>query len=418
MNASSMTQYLLSGDLMTAWQKNILSLWVGCFITGLGTSQLLPFLPLYISQLGHYSTTQLTLWSGIAFSITFLISAIVSPLWGKLADTRGRKLMLLRATVGMGIAIACQGVAQSVWQLCLFRGMMGLASGYIPNAMALIASQAPKGRSGFAFSLLSTAQISGFLCGPLLGGYLADHLGLRPVFFVTTGLLCISTLVTLFFVKESVGNGLPLTRRNTPTLSWQRLPAKKLIISLLFTTLVVQLCNGSVNPILYLYVEHLSPDRNDLAFISGFIAALPGFSALLTAPIWGKIGDKYGAQWVIIIASSIFILILFSMSWVATVWQFSITRLLLGIADGAMFPAIQSLIIVYSSSELSGRLFGYNQSFMNLGNVIGPLLGAVTSSLLGMQWVFILSAIIVVINLSVFLLSLRDTGSTFRGLIE
>jgi len=396
---------------MNAWQKNLLSLWLGCFITGLGTSQLLPFLPLYISQLGHYTTEQLTLWSGIAFSMTFLVSAIVSPLWGKIADKRGRKLMLIRATVGMAIAIICQGLAQSVWQLCLFRGIMGLASGYIPNAMALIASQAPKGRSGFALSMLSTAQISGFLCGPLLGGYLADHIGLRPVFFVTTALLVISTLVTLFMVKESPKDPLPKRQTINPQGFWASLPAKPLILCLLCSTMVVQLCNGSVNPILYLYVEHLTPTRDNLAFISGFIAALPGFSALITAPLWGRMSDKYGAQWVIISASLLFALILFATTWVATVWQFSFTRLLIGFADGAMFPAIQSLIIACSSTAVSGRLFGYNQSFMNLGNVLGPLLGAVTSSLFGMEWVFTFSALIMLVNVLVFYRVLQRTPS-------
>ena len=317
--------------------------------------------------------------------------------------------MLIRAAVGMGIAIICQGLAQSVWQLCLFRGLMGLASGYIPNAMALIASQAPKGRSGFALSMLSTAQISGFLCGPLLGGYLADHIGLRPVFFVTTGLLVISTLVTVFCIKESRIEALPRREANTSQTFWSALPAKNLIICLLCSTLVVQLCNGSVNPILYLYVEHLSPSRNDLAFLSGFIAALPGFSALVTAPLWGKVSDKYGPQWVIIIASVGFVAILLVTSWVATVWQFSFTRLLIGFADGAMFPAIQSLIIACSSTSVSGRLFGYNQSFMNLGNVVGPLLGALTSSLMGMQWVFSVSALIMLLNLVIFCRVLRTT---------
>lgn len=397
---------------MTAWQKNLVSLWIGCFITGLGTSQILPFLPLYISQLGHYTTSQLTLWSGVAFSITFLISAIVSPLWGKLADKRGRKLMLIRAAVGMAIAIVCQGFAQNVWQLCLFRGLMGLASGYIPNAMALIASQAPKGRSGFALSLLSTAQISGFLCGPLLGGYLADNIGVRPVFFVTTGLLILSTLVTILLVKEEHPTPIRLRNDNHASSFWKQLPAAKLIICLLCCTLVVQLCNGSVNPILYLYVEHLAPDSKNLAFLSGVIAALPGLSALLTAPLWGRISDRYGAQWVIISASVLFVIILISMSLVATVWQFSVTRLLLGLADGAMFPAIQTLIIVCSSPALSGRLFGYNQSFMNLGNVLGPLLGAMTSSLFGMQWVFTMSALVVLLNLLVFYWVLKQTPVT------
>ncbi len=393
---------------MAAWQKNLISLWLGCFITGLGTSQILPFLPLYISHLGNYSTSQLTLWSGVSFSITFLVSAIVSPLWGKLADKRGRKLMLIRAAVGMAIAITCQGFAQNVWQLCLFRGLMGLASGYIPNAMALIASQAPKGRSGFALSMLSTAQISGFLCGPLLGGYLADHIGLRPVFFVTTVLLVISTIVTLLMVKEERLIPTPLSK-NQPTASvWKQLPATKIMLCLLFSTLAVQLCNGSVNPILYLYVEHLSPDRHNLAFLSGIIAAMPGLSALITAPIWGKISDRFGAQWVIISASLLMVMILIAMSWVSSVWQFSVTRLLLGLADGAMFPAIQTYIIACSSPALSGRLFGYNQSFMNLGNVLGPLVGALTSSYLGMEWVFTVSALIMLINLALFYLALRS----------
>ncbi|SEQ46599.1 MFS transporter, DHA1 family, multidrug resistance protein [Rosenbergiella nectarea] len=180
---------------MNAWQKNLVSLWLVCFITGLGTSQLLPFLPLYISQLGHYTTEQLTLWSGVAFSMTFLVSAIVSPLRGKIADKRGRKLMLIRATVGMAIAIVCQGLAQSVWQLCLFRGIMGLASGYIPNAMALIAGQAPKGRSGFASSMLSTAQISGFLCGPLLGAVTSSLFGMEWVYTFSALIRFVNVLV-------------------------------------------------------------------------------------------------------------------------------------------------------------------------------------------------------------------------------
>lgn len=171
----------------------------------------------------------------------------------------------------------------------------------------------------------------------------------------------------------------------------------------------MQLCNGSVNPILYLYVEHLAPSRDNLAFMSGFIAALPGFSALITAPLWGRISDKYGAQWVIVIASLLFTLFLLATTWVATVWQFSLTRLLIGFADGAMFPAIQSLIIACSSTAVSGRLFGYNQSFMNLGNVFGPMLGAVTSSLFGMEWVFTFSALIMLMNVAVFYQVLRRT---------
>lgn len=393
--------------MMISWKKNLFSLWLGCFITGLGTSQILPFLPLYISQLGTYSTSDLTLWSGLTFSVTFLVSAIVSPMWGKMADTKGRKLMLIRAAVGMAIAIFCQGLVTHVWQLFLWRAIMGLASGYIPNAMALVASQAPKGKSGWALSILSTAQISGLLGGPLLGGYLADHIGMRPVFHITTVLLVITTLLTLFWIKEEPHAPRDKKTDRKPVSVWKSVPSAPVILSLLFCTLAVQLCNGSVNPILFLYVKHLSPDSHNIAFISGFIAALPGMSALISAPVWGRLGDKIGPQRIISVAFVVFIVLLTLMSLVNSVSQFSVLRFLLGFADGAMFPAIQSLLLRHSSAEVSGRVFGYNQSFMNLGNVAGPLLGAVTSAALGMRWVFLASAIVIMINLIYLRLTFR-----------
>jgi DHA1 family multidrug resistance protein-like MFS transporter len=120
------------------------------------------------------------MWSGLTFSVTFLVSAIVSPMWGSLADRKGQADAAARLA-GMAIAILLQAFATNVWQLFILRAVMGLTSGYIPNAMALVASQVPRERSGWALSTLSTAQI-GVIGGPLLGGFLADHVGLRAVF--------------------------------------------------------------------------------------------------------------------------------------------------------------------------------------------------------------------------------------------
>lgn len=75
------------------------------------------------------------------------------------------------------------------------------------------------------------------------------------------------------------------------------------------------------------------------------------------------------------------------------------TAILLGFADGAMLPAVQTLLLKYVSDRVTGRIFGYNQSFMYLGNVAGPLLGASVSAMAGFRWVFIATAIVVFINL-------------------
>lgn len=393
---------------MESWKVNLISVWFGCFFTGLAISQILPFLPLYISQLGVTSHEALSMWSGLTFSVTFLISAIVSPLWGSLADRKGRKLMLLRASLGMAIAILLQAFATNVWQLFLLRGIMGLTSGYIPNAMALVASQVPRERSGWALSTLATAQISGVIGGPLMGGFIADHVGLRPVFFITAMLLVVSFMVTLFLIKEGVRPTLKKSERLSGKAVFASLPYPALVISLFFTTLVIQLCNGSISPILALFIKSMAPDSNNIAFLSGLIASVPGVSALISAPRLGKLGDRIGTERILMATLICAVVLFFAMSWVTTPFQLGVLRFLLGFADGAMLPAVQTLLVKYSSDQITGRIFGYNQSFMYLGNVAGPLMGATVSAMAGFRWVFIATAIIVMINICQLALVLRQ----------
>ncbi|MBM6606423.1 multidrug efflux MFS transporter [Enterobacteriaceae bacterium RIT814] len=392
---------------MESWKVNLISVWFGCFFTGLAISQILPFLPLYVSQLGVSSHEALSMWSGLTFSVTFLISAIVSPMWGSLADRKGRKLMLLRASLGMAIAILLQAFASNVWQLFLLRALMGLTSGYIPNAMALVASQVPRERSGWALSTLSTAQISGVIGGPLMGGFLADHVGLRAVFIITAILLMVSFLVTLFLIKEGARPTVSKAQRLSGKAVFASLPYPGLMIALFVTTMVIQLCNGSVGPILALFIKSMEPDSNNIAFLSGMIAAVPGVSALIAAPRLGKLGDRIGTARILMATLVVAVVLFFAMSFVTTPFQLGVLRFLLGFADGAMLPAVQTLLVKYSSDQVTGRIFGYNQSFMYLGNVAGPLIGASVSAMAGFRWVFAATAIVVLLNILYLAVILR-----------
>lgn len=382
---------------MEAWKLNLISVWLGCFFTGLAMSQILPFLPLYIEQLGVSGHQSLSIWSGLVFSGTFLVSALVSPLWGSLADRKGRKLMLLRASLGMAIVIVLQGMVTHVYQLFALRALMGLASGYIPNAMALVASQVPRDKSGWALGTLSTGPISGVIVGPLLGGLMADHLGLRVVFFVTAGLMFVSFLVTLFLIKERRIEVKKADRLSGKAV-FQSLPYPALIVTLFISTLMIQLANSSISPILTLFIKDLSGDSGNIAFISGMIAAVPGIAALVAAPRLGRLGDRIGTARILMAALGLTTVLFAIMAWVQTPLQLGILRFLLGFADGALMPAVQTLLLKYSSDQVTGRIFGYNQSFMYLGNVVGPLIGSSVSALLGFRWVFAVTAVLVLIN--------------------
>lgn len=388
------------------WKRNLAIAWIGCFLTGAAFSLVMPFLPLYIEQLGVSGHSALNIWSGLVFSITFLFSAIASPLWGGLADRKGRKLMLLRSALGMAIVMMLMGLAQNIWHLLILRACLGLLGGFIPNANALIATQMPRNKSGWALGTLSTGGVSGALLGPLAGGLLADSYGLRPVFFITAAVLFICFLLTLFCIRE---NFTPVTKKEMLHAREVigSLKSPRLVLSLFITTLIIQVATGSIAPILTLYVRDLAGDVSNIAFISGMIASVPGVAALLSAPRLGKLGDRIGPEKILIAALMVSVLLLIPMAFVQTPLQLGVLRFLLGAADGALLPAVQTLLVYNSTNQIAGRIFSYNQSFRDIGDVTGPLIGAAVSASYGFRTVFFVTASVVMFNVIYSWLSLR-----------
>ncbi|HGM6833185.1 TPA: MFS transporter [Serratia marcescens] len=354
------------------WKRNLFVAWVGCFLTGAAFSLVMPFLPLYVETLGVTGHQALNIWSGLLFSITFLFSAIAAPFWGALADRRGRKLMLLRA-------------------------VLGLLGGFIPNANALIATQVPRNRSGWALGTLSTGGVGGALVGPLIGGLLADLYGLRPVFYITAAVLFVCFVLTLLYVKEQFT---PVQKRDMLHAKqvFASLKNPKLVLSLFVTTMIIQIATGSIAPILTLYVRDLAGATHNLAFISGLIASVPGVAALMSAPRLGKLGDRIGPERILVFMLIVSVLLLIPMAFVQTPWQLGVLRFLLGAADGALLPAVQTLLIYNCTNQVAGRIFSYNQSFRDVGNVSGPLLGAAVSAGYGFRAVFAVTALVVLFN--------------------
>ncbi len=339
------------------------------------------------------------MWSGLTFSITFLISAIVSPMWGSLADRKGRKLMLLRASLGMAIAILLQAFATHVWQLFLLRGIMGLTSGYIPNAMALVASQVPRERSGWALSTLSTAQISGVIGGPLMGGFVADHIGLRAVFLITAMLLVVSFLVTLFLIKEGVRPVIKKSERLSGKAVFASLPYPALVISLFlprwsFNSVMVPSVQSSA-----LFIKSMMPDSNNIAFLSGLIASVPGISALISAPRPGKLGDRIGTERILMATLICAVLLFFAMSLGHHAVPAGAVTFLVRLCRWRDVTRRTNVIGEILQRSNYRTYFWLQPVIYVPGNVVGPLMGATVSAMAGFRWVFIATAAIVLINI-------------------
>lgn len=168
---------------MINWKKNLYVMWICQFLAMVGMSSVVPFLPLYIRELGVTTIEETSKWSGLVFAGPFFVSLFLSSIWGNLGDKYGRKIMTIRATFGLATAQVLIGFSQDINQLFLFRMLQGGLSGFLPAAMALIASNTPEEKTGYSLGVLQSSTAAGTVLGPLLGGVIADLISFRAVFF-------------------------------------------------------------------------------------------------------------------------------------------------------------------------------------------------------------------------------------------
>ena len=381
---------------MELWKKNLWVCWFGVFATSSGLSQLIPILPLYIEEMGVHDVSEIAEWSGVAYGVTFILMAIFSPIWGKAADRYGRKPMLLRASMGMALVLTCMGFVQNVYQLVGLRMLQGTISGYYAAAITLVATQTPKDRSGWALGTLSTGAVAGTLMGPLIGGVVAEWLGLRSVFFVIGILLLLAFLAALLFVSE---NFVPSETKAPKSLEvWRLLPHPEIMVAMFVTTLVLQLALMSIQPILTVYIAELSSDATYIAFLSGMVFAASGLSSVIAAPRLGALADRIGPPKVMVFALLAAGLLFIPQALVHNAWELMALRFLLGIATASLLPSINSMIRQITPDEMTGQIYGYNQSAQFVGSFGGAVMGGQIASMFGLKYVFFSTSVLLLLN--------------------
>src|SRR5713101_10075891 len=192
-----------AGGAASYWRYTLWAMVGIQFVNTMANSVLTPIMPLFLPELGVRTEAAIDIWAGILSGITSFVAAFASPLWGSLADRHGRKLMLLRSSLAIGLFTALMGVAANVWQFFAFRALMGVFAGFSSAAIALVASQVPEGRLGYSLGWLSTGQLVGSLIGPIVGGILADMTGsYRIPFYITAAMILLSMALVWFIVHE------------------------------------------------------------------------------------------------------------------------------------------------------------------------------------------------------------------------
>lgn len=383
---------------METWKRTVYISLVCVFCTAFGVSQLAPILPLYFHDLGVKTPEAMSLWSGLATGATYIIVCLAAPFWGRVADKKGRKITLIRSSFGMAlcnILIAFQTTPEGV---VLIRLIQGLVSGFYSASITLIASESPIERTGWALGLLASANLAGSLIGPLLGGYIADTVGIRNDFIIVGALMGLAGVLATIFIHENY-----VPQPNPEKLSIRKLkeqiPEFNSIVALCVASFIYAICIMSLQPVISVYIKGIVPsDTENLAFIAGAVFSAMGIAQLMSSSPLGKLVDKIGPRKVLVV-SLIYVGILnIPQAYVSDVYQLAIIRFLQGFGLGGMLPALNTYLSSKTPREFTGQVFSYNQSCLFFGYFLGSVGGASLMAWLGFTTLFWVSGGLFIIS--------------------
>lgn len=360
-----------------------------------GMNAVVPFLPLFIRDLGVESQESTAYWSGLVFAAPFLFSLFLTPLWGSLGDKYGRKIMAIRAIFGLALAQILVGLSQNVYQLLAARTLQGALSGFAPAAIALVSSTVPREKNSYALGLLQTAVSSGSLLGPFLGGLLSDLFGFRAVFFIVGIFIAGTGLLFVQYVERDTPEGTTLNLNYIKGMKETVADVK--LRNLLILIALVSFGFAFNRPIFVLYLETFSIKTDYFTTLAGLIYGILGLFATISAPIWGKYAGKNNTSMLLLTAFILVAVNYISHYFITGIWLLVISRSLVGFGYGGILPLLFSGIHSRISPEKTGFIMGIGSSAQILGSFFGPVLCGYLSALYGVRFPFFFSGMVFLI---------------------
>jgi DHA1 family multidrug resistance protein-like MFS transporter len=390
-----------------SWKRNLYALWIAQTLVLTAFSFRDAFFPFYMEDLGGFTNDQAALWSGISMSGGALVMVVAAPIWGTVADRRGRKPMVLRAMWAAMITSFLMAFAMAPWQMVVLRMVEGAFAGTVAACAALVASSAPKEKMGYALGMIQTAVFVGASIGPFLGGVLADLIGYRATFLCSTLLFAIGGLVVFLLVRE---NFVPVARgpeRGFAAIkasrAWLFAPTLLAMTSVLVLMRFVQ--SGS-RPILPLYIEELDSYTDArAASLAGLAFGLMGLTSAISSMLLGRRGDRVGHQKILVACLIGSAVVFVPMAAVMTAWQVIVLQGCFGFALGGLLPSTNAIIAATTPAERRGSVFGFTASAGSLGAFFGPIVGAGLAAAVGFRFSFAVLALIMAVTVALILWS-------------
>jgi len=384
-----------------AWKRNLYVVMFAVFVSFTGFTFVLPFLPLYITQLGITNQGDAALWSGLLFGISPLLSGVLAPFWSILAERRGRKVMLQRSLAAFVILILLMAFVTNVYQLLALRLGIGLFGGVAAMSVALASTLAPRHRVGEAVGLIQATQLSGGIAAPFIGGVIVDAFGLHSSFFLASALCAVAFLIITFAYKEereqrptvatadaSVVAG---AKRRGAVRDFLHLP---LFVGLLVAAFTIQFVDKSFGPLLPLYIATLDAPASRIGTITGIVMTLGALTGSIAAVAVGRLSVRMEPRRILFISLGAGALLCLPLAFVSHWWQLMVIRLFLGLFTGGALTLAYAIggrdLPASAKMGAFGTLAGVGQ----IGGATAPFVTGALSKWASLSAIFIVDAVL------------------------
>ncbi|MBW4562676.1 MAG: MFS transporter [Mojavia pulchra JT2-VF2] len=372
-------------------RRNLLALFTAGLLFWSSLGSLLPTLPLYMEELGA-TNQQIGIVLG-SFAIGMLL---FRSLFGRLADNRGRKIVLLIGMLVNAIAPLGYLVAKSIPELIVLRAFHGISiAAFTTGYLALVADLAPEKNRGEIIGYMSLVTPIGAAIGPALGGYLQAATGYTLLFLLAAGLAGVGLLCLVPIVNPPIQKQHRVNSNDRKF--WQLLFSPRVRV-LATVMLLIGLVFGTLHTFVPLFIKSAQVNLNPGLFYT--VGALASFSVRFFS---GKASDRYGRGLFITLS-----LVIYAVSMIL-LWKansaniFLIAGFLEGAGSGILMPMVSTVVADRALPQERGRVFSICIMGLDVGIVIaGPVLGSVAEQV-GYRNMFAYCAGLTVLALLIFL---------------